>query len=103
MRACVRDALRAGALGFDTGRTTMHRTPAWDPVPGTFADRRELAAMPIHWRDETLHVTASFGVSVALPSEVAAEALISRADQALYRAKDQGRNCVRLATEPALV
>jgi N-acyl-D-aspartate/D-glutamate deacylase len=23
----------------------MHRTPAWDPVPGTFADSRELAAL----------------------------------------------------------
>jgi N-acyl-D-aspartate/D-glutamate deacylase len=45
MRACVREAMQAGALGFDTGRTTMHRTPAWDPVPGTFADRRELSAL----------------------------------------------------------
>src|SRR5262249_20993597 len=36
---------RAGALGFATGRTPMHRTPAWDPVPGTFADRRELDAL----------------------------------------------------------
>jgi len=45
MQQCVRNALRAGALGFDTGRTTMHRTPAWDPVPGTFADRRELGAL----------------------------------------------------------
>jgi len=45
MRALVRDAVRAGAFGVDTGRTTMHRTPAWDPVPGTFADRDELAAL----------------------------------------------------------
>jgi len=45
MQQCVREAMRAGALGFATGRTTMHRTPAWDPVPGTFADRRELEAL----------------------------------------------------------
>jgi N-acyl-D-aspartate/D-glutamate deacylase len=45
MRMAVCEALRAGALGFATGRTTMHRTPAWDPVPGTFADRRELEAL----------------------------------------------------------
>ena len=45
MRAAVCEALRAGALGFATGRTTMHRTPSWDPVPGTFADRRELDAL----------------------------------------------------------
>lgn len=45
MRRHVLEAMQAGALGFDTGRTTMHRTPAWDPVPGTFADRRELSAI----------------------------------------------------------
>ncbi|GIW42504.1 MAG: amidohydrolase [Candidatus Binatia bacterium] len=45
MRACVREALEAGAVGFSTGRTTMHRTPAWDPVPGTFASRRELETL----------------------------------------------------------
>lgn len=45
MRAAVADAMRAGALGFASGRTTMHRTPAWDPVPGTFAKRRELEAL----------------------------------------------------------
>ncbi|MBX3028285.1 amidohydrolase family protein [bacterium] len=45
MREAVAEALRAGALGFATGRTTMHRTPSWDPVPGTFASRRELAAL----------------------------------------------------------
>jgi N-acyl-D-aspartate/D-glutamate deacylase len=45
MHLAVGEALRAGALGFATGRTTMHRTPDWDPVPGTFADRRELEAL----------------------------------------------------------
>ena len=45
MRAAVAEALRAGALGFATGRTTMHRTPSWDPVPGTFATTRELTAL----------------------------------------------------------
>jgi N-acyl-D-aspartate/D-glutamate deacylase len=45
MRRAVDDAIAAGALGVSTGRTTMHRTPAGDPVPGTFAERRELAAL----------------------------------------------------------
>jgi N-acyl-D-aspartate/D-glutamate deacylase len=45
MRECVLEAMRGGALGLATGRTTLHRTPAGDPVPGTFADRRELDAL----------------------------------------------------------
>jgi N-acyl-D-aspartate/D-glutamate deacylase len=45
MQEAVDEAIGAGALGFSTGRTTMHRTPAGDAVPGTFADERELRAL----------------------------------------------------------
>jgi diguanylate cyclase (GGDEF)-like protein len=65
--------------------------------------RRGLAEMPINWKSEVVTVTASFGVSVALPAEVDSRALIARADAALYRAKAQGRNCVRVSMDtPAL-
>lgn len=76
------------------------------PVDGAMrvADtlRRELAEMPIQWKDEPLHITASFGVAMAQPSEIDTATLIGRADAALYRAKDQGRNCVRLSIETAV-
>jgi diguanylate cyclase (GGDEF)-like protein len=65
--------------------------------------RRELADMPVNWKGEAVSVTASFGVSVALPAEIDAKALIGRADAALYRAKDQGRNCVRLSMEMSAI
>mgnify|MGYP001329984126 FL=1 len=41
----------------------------------------------------TIHVTLSAGV-VELQDGEAAEALINRADQALYEAKSRGRNTV---------
>ena len=63
--------------------------------------RLELADMPIKWKDEAITITASFGVTTALPAEIDGKALIARADAALYRAKDQGRNCVRLSIESA--
>jgi len=63
--------------------------------------RREIADRPIPWAGEGLTVTASFGLAQTTPGEVNVEAVIARADQALYRAKNDGRNCVRIAAEPA--
>src|SRR5271166_1961860 len=42
MAAIVRDALRAGALGFSTSRTIGHRAKNGELVPGTFANEDEL-------------------------------------------------------------
>ncbi len=42
MREIVRESIRAGALGFSTSRTELHRTLTGDAVPGTFANREEL-------------------------------------------------------------
>src|SRR4029077_5006717 len=45
MQASLREAMAAGALGVSTSRTTGHKTPAGDAVPGTFADPAELHAL----------------------------------------------------------
>jgi diguanylate cyclase (GGDEF)-like protein len=56
--------------------------------------REEIAKIRVAVNGETVAVTASFGVADAnnLPSP---EALMKRADEALYRAKQAGRNLVR--------
>jgi len=63
--------------------------------------RKEIADRPVPWAGDALTITASFGLAQALPGEVNVQAVIARADQALYRAKDDGRNCVRIAAETA--
>lgn len=63
--------------------------------------RKEIAERPVPWSGEALTITASFGLAQTLPGEVNVQAVIARADQALYRAKDDGRNCVRIAAEAA--
>jgi N-acyl-D-amino-acid deacylase len=45
MTANLTDALRAGALGFSTGRTAGHRDVHGQTVPGTYAANDELAAL----------------------------------------------------------
>jgi len=102
----MRDVLRGSDLKCRYGGEEFLVLLPETPVEGAkrVADtlRRELAEMAITWKDETVKITASFGVTVALPSEVDSEAMITRADAALYRAKDQGRNCVRLSVETAV-
>lgn len=48
----------------------------------------------------TVHITISIGVSDARISDTTPEACIKRADEALYQAKQQGRNQVVIASDP---
>jgi diguanylate cyclase (GGDEF)-like protein len=70
-------------------------------LPGSGFDgariRAEQLRMAVQWAHihdghRAIPVTASFGVACGFPSNY--EALIHAADAALYRAKDNGRNCV---------
>lgn len=45
MKRLVEEAIDAGALGFSTSRTFMHRVPDGRPVPGTYAQPEELLAI----------------------------------------------------------
>ena len=47
MAAVVREALKAGALGFSTSRTFLHRTKKKDYVPGTFATVAEIETLAL--------------------------------------------------------
>ncbi|MEL7256769.1 MAG: EAL domain-containing protein [Pseudomonadota bacterium] len=46
---------------------------------------------PLHWQDQTLHIRASIGASLASAATTCGEDLIHQADQALYAAKEGGR------------
>lgn len=61
--------------------------------------RKRLASTPVPLPSgKTLRVTASFGVATFTPpSPLSQEALIKAADEALYQAKEKGRNRVEVA------
>jgi diguanylate cyclase (GGDEF)-like protein len=61
--------------------------------------RSSIEKMPIRWRDKDIHVTSSFGVATyeAGGGAVKRGQLFDATDRALYRAKGDGRNCVRTA------
>jgi diguanylate cyclase (GGDEF)-like protein len=60
--------------------------------------RHELQASSMHVDGAELRVSASFGVTVSDPSERDPNVFVRVADQALYQAKADGRNCVRALT-----
>ena len=55
--------------------------------------RAKIADTPIKFRDQIIKITASFGVA-ALAADLNLDDLIRNADEALYRAKNSGRNKV---------
>lgn len=61
--------------------------------------RGKLEANPVPWNEIEVPVTASFGLTAVTPGELDVTAIIGRADAALYRAKENGRNCVCPADE----
>jgi len=62
--------------------------------------RQAVAAMRVPTAQGEVMLTVSIGVAVAGPGETH-EALMHRADAALYRAKHAGRDRVELAAPPA--
>ncbi|WP_020589658.1 GGDEF domain-containing response regulator [Desulfobacter curvatus] len=58
----------------------------------------ETTPMQISTSRPPIHITASFGISLfSSACEKDPESLIKKADDALYSAKNDGRNCVRMA------
>lgn len=57
--------------------------------------REFINTITVNCGDTDVRVTASCGVAMRLPGETA-DQWVARADEALYRAKDHGRNCTRV-------
>ncbi|MCY1272193.1 diguanylate cyclase (GGDEF) domain protein [compost metagenome] len=62
--------------------------------------RAAIEACPFHFKGERVSITLSAGLASLVPGEPG-DAVFQRADQALYRAKHQGRNRVVLAQPPS--
>ncbi|WP_428623671.1 GGDEF domain-containing protein, partial [Sedimenticola sp.] len=84
-------------LGRIGGEEFAALLPATDQISaGATAERIRTAIenLRIQVGEDEIKVTISIGISQLVPGENAIEPVMVRADRALYRAKDQGRNQV---------
>ena len=102
-----RGVAQVASLGYWMGEAFAHRGLMHEALtallPYAFErlglHRIEAACLP--WEGAVLRFTCSAGVAEHVTGQTAVQTL-SRADEALYRAKEQGRNCVRLSIETAV-
>ncbi|MBO9687973.1 MAG: GGDEF domain-containing protein [Mitsuaria chitosanitabida] len=92
---CLREVDLLGRLG---GEEFCALLPHTDIAGATLVAERMravLEALPFEWNGQVWSLTASFGVAESSGQDVSAAEVMRRADQALYRAKGQGRNVVQ--------
>jgi diguanylate cyclase (GGDEF)-like protein len=66
--------------------------------------RRAIAERPVMWNDGQITATASFGITAVNTADHDPRSAIARADSALYRAKQVGRNAIQVEEQtPTLV
>ena len=92
---CVREVDRLGRLGGEEFCVLLPLTGLAGAALVAERMRANLQASEFEWQGKTWPLSASFGVAEALPTDASADAVLSRADQAMYRAKAQGRNLVQ--------
>jgi len=63
--------------------------------------RERVAQLSFEWKGQSVGATVSVGMAALDQSHESLSALIQDADEALYAAKDAGRNCVRTVLSPA--
>jgi len=103
MRASLRSSDLKCRYGGEEFLVLLPETPIDGAMRAAESLRKELAAIVIPWNGGNVRITSSFGVALAGPNELDPTYLIARSDEALYRAKHEGRNRVCLAEETAAV
>ncbi|MEO6276641.1 GGDEF domain-containing protein [Roseateles sp.] len=95
LQPCLREVDRFGRLG---GEEFCVLLPDTDIAGAALVAERMRAlvhAAPLRWLEQDWPLSASFGITEAERGDASSDAVLARADAAMYRAKGQGRNVVQ--------
>ena len=95
---CLREVDTITRYGGDEFVVLLEQIEEPDEVGQIIARMREVLAEPIAIEGRELQVTSSIGVALCPRDGEAMPQLIQRADLAMYRAKERGRNTVQFYT-----
>lgn len=102
LRPCLRKVDRLARLGGEEFCVLLPHTGIAGAALVAERMRALLAGHAFAWEGQAWTLTASFGIAESSAADVSAAEVLRRADQALYRAKAQGRNVVQaVELEPA--
>ena len=102
LRPCLREVDRLARLGGEEFCVLLPHTGIAGAALVAERMRALLAGHAFAWEGQAWTLTASFGIAESSAADVSAAEVLRRADQALYRAKAQGRNVVQaVELEPA--
>ena len=97
MEAALREEDTLARLGGDEFVAVLPDLPSLDGIEPVLDRLLESVSEPTHCQEKVIHVTASAGVAVyPQDHEIDPDQLIRQADQAMYRAKQTGRNTYAL-------
>jgi diguanylate cyclase (GGDEF)-like protein len=98
----AREVDRVGRFGGEEFCVLLPHTQREGALLAAERFREAVRRDPVSWGDEVVSITISVGVAAASDPTETLEALLHRADQAMYRAKAQGRDRVILAPPVAV-
>jgi diguanylate cyclase (GGDEF)-like protein/PAS domain S-box-containing protein len=97
IRARIREVDTAARLGGDEFCIVVDRLHGAEDAVRLAESLLAAIQEPLAWEGETIRIGGSFGIALYPQHGQLADALLGRADQAMYAAKMEGRNRVHLA------
>ena len=99
IKACVRDSDTVARLGGDEFTIILSELNATNEVDGIVEKTIASLAEEFPIGEEVIHISGSIGITLFPKDATDIDALIKSADQAMYTAKHNGRNCYSYFTQ----